>query len=304
MAALVEPVLLVIAGPTGAGKTALSLRLAEQLGGEIVSCDSVAIYREMELGTAKPTRDERARVPHHMIDVVTPDVVYTAGEYGRAARLAVAEIAARGRVPIVTGGTGLYLRALVDGLSDVPTRDEGLRDRLRAGVARRGAGLLHRALRRVDAAAAQAIHANDQPKLMRAIEVSVLERRPMSATWQQHRPQALEGFRVVQMGLGPDRAELYRRIDSRCAAMFAEGLVAETAALVLRYGAACRALHALGYAESQAVLRGEMDEAEALRRTQQGHRNYAKRQWTWFRKDTRVQWLAGFGAEVDLRLPL
>jgi len=292
------PLLPVIVGPTASGKTALSLALAERLGGEIVSCDSVAIYQEMELGTAKPSFAERAQVPHHMIDVVPPSVEYTAGEYGRAARAAVQDIASRGKVPIVVGGTGLYLRALLDGFSPVPQRDEALRDRLRAAMERRGPMILIRVLRRLDPAAASRIHENDHPKLIRAIEVSVLEGRPMSDAWQARSPAPLEGFRVVQMGLMPDRAALYERINLRCAAMFADGLVEETRTLVAKYGADCRALGSLGYAEAQAVLRGEMTEAEAIAKAQTGHRNYSKRQGTWFRRDARVQWLHGFGGDV------
>ncbi len=290
--------LIVVAGPTAAGKTALSLQLAEELGGEIVSCDSVAVYRGMEIGTAKPSGAERARVPHHMLDVVTPDVPYTAGDYGRAARTAIAAIAARGHVPIVTGGSGLYLRALLEGLSAIPGRNKDIRQRLNAAAERRGAGLLHRLLRRLDAGAAGRIHANDAPKLIRAIEVSVLERKPVSAAWVSSRPEPLTGFRVVQIGLEPDRAALYDRINRRCAAMFADGLIAETADLVERYGVNCRALHALGYAEAQAVLRGELSREQAVSRTQAGHRQYSKRQRTWFRRDLRITWLSGFGDAV------
>ena len=293
-----DPLLIVLAGPTASGKTALSLRLAEALRGEIVSCDSVAVYREMEIGTAKPSLAERARVPHHMLDVVPPDAVYTAGDYGRAARTAVAQVAARGRVPIVTGGTGLYLRALLDGLSDVPARNEALRDRLRLGVQRRGAALLHRALRRVDPAAASRIHPHDEPKLIRALEVSALLGGAMSEAWNQRQPQPLQGFRVVQIGLQPDRAHLYKRIDARCRSMFANGLMSETAHLLARYGPGCRALQSLGYAEAQAALRGELTEQEAVAKTQLGHRHYSKRQGTWFRRDTRIQWLHGFGEDV------
>lgn len=296
VAHLVEPRLIVLVGPTGSGKTALSLALAERLNGEIVSCDSVAVYREMELGTAKPSREERARVPHHLIDVAWPNEEYTAGDYARAARAAVTDITARGRIPIVAGGTGLYLRAFLDGLSPVPQRDEALRDRLRAAVDRRGPALLHRTLRRLDPANAAKIHENDLPKLIRAIEVSVIEGRPMSEAWTDRRPEPLTGFRVVQLGLMPDRAALYERINTRCAAMFADGLIDETRALITTYGST-RALGALGYAEAQAVLRGEMTEAEAIERAQIGHRNYSKRQGTWFRRDPRIQWLEGFGAD-------
>jgi tRNA dimethylallyltransferase len=292
-----DPLLVVLVGPTASGKTALSLSLAEALGGEIVSCDSVAVYRDMELGTAKPSREERARVPHHLIDVASPDEEYTAGDYGRAARAAVQDIAARGKVPVIAGGTGLYLRALLDGLSPVPQRDEALRDRLREAVVRRGSALLHRVLRRLDPANAEKIHANDQSKLIRAIEVSVLEGRPMSESWSERQPEPLQGFRVVQMGLMPDRAALYARINARCATMFTDGLVDETRTLLAKYGTDRRALQALGYAEAQAVLRGEMTEAEAIERAQIGHRNYSKRQGTWFRRDQRIHWLNGFGPD-------
>ncbi len=175
-----EPLVVILLGPTGSGKTALSLALAERFGGEIVSCDSVAVYRGMELGTAKPTREERARVPHHLIDVAEPDEPFTAGEYSRRARAALREIAARGRLPIVTGGTGLYLRALTEGLFAGPARREDLRARLRRSAERHGNGWLHRVLRRLDAATAERIHANDTAKLIRAIEVCVAARRPMS----------------------------------------------------------------------------------------------------------------------------
>ncbi len=300
-----NPLLVVLAGPTASGKTALSLALAERLGGEIVSCDSVAVYRGMELGTAKPSHEERTRVPHHMLDMVRPSEEYTAGDYGRAARQAVVEIAARSRVPIVTGGTGLYLRALLDGLSAAPQRDSALRARLQRAVERRGAAVLHRALRRLDAVAVERIHVNDAPKLIRAIEVSALEGRAMTAGWTAAPPEPLQGFRIVQIGLAPDRAALYARINARCAAMFRDGLVEETRSLVAQYGADCRALHALGYAEAQTVLRGDITEPEAIAKAQQGHRNYSKRQGTWFRRDKRIQWLQGFGEEsVDAAMKL
>lgn len=300
-----EPLLIVLAGPTASGKTALSLRLAEEIGGEIVSCDSVAVYRGMEIGTAKPSLEQRRRAVHHMIDVVDPDGGYNAGDYGRDARAAVAAIAARGKVPIITGGTGLYLRALLDGFSPVPPRDDALRQRLQEAATRRGPRLLHRVLRRLDSHAAERIHPNDAPKLIRAIEVSALAGRPMSAAWQAAQPEPLAGFRVVQIGLAPERSALYTRIDQRCAAMFQDGLLEETAGLVARYGSSCRALHALGYAEAQRVLRHEMSKPEAVRQAQQGHRNYSKRQGTWFRRDARIQWLGGFGehlADAALRL--
>ena len=293
-----DPLLVVLVGPTASGKTALSLALAERLNGEIISCDSVAVYRGMDIGSAKPTPAEQARIPHHLIDVTTPATEYTAGDYGRAARAAAQAIAARGKTPIVAGGTGLYLRALLDGLSPMPARDESLRKRLRAFSIRRGPASLHRLLTRLDPAAAAAIHPNDEPKLIRALEVFLLARQPITAAWQQQRPEPLTGFRIVQFGLAPPRAELYERINRRCATMFTSGLIAETRTLIAQYGPTPRAFHALGYAQAAAVLRAELTEPAALAATQQGHRNYAKRQGTWFRRDARIHWLPSFGEQA------
>ena len=252
-----DPLLVVLLGPTASGKTALSLEMAERFGGEIVSCDSVAVYRDLEIGTAKPTTAERARVPHHMIDVVSPVEPYSAGDYSRSARAALADISARGRVPIVTGGTGLYLRALIDGLFAGPERSEALRDRLRSLTAKRGPGALHRVLRRFDPGSAALIHPNDEPKLIRAIEVSMTAGQPMSVAWRQGR-ERLKGFRVLRIGLEPERKALYSRINQRAEEMFREGLVAETEVLVAKYGEACRPLDSLGYKQAKAVLQGTL----------------------------------------------
>jgi tRNA dimethylallyltransferase len=310
--------LMVVAGPTASGKTALAIALAEALerqgrAGEIVSCDSVAVYRLMEIGSAKPTAAERERVPHHGLDLYWPDEVCTAGDYARAGRAAIAAIRARGHVPIVAGGTGLYLRALLDGLAPAPQRNEALRQRLRATAARHGVRVaqhgtgaaqgdswLHRILGRLDARAAGLIHANDTPKLIRSLEVTLAARQPQTMQWEAGR-EALVGYRVLQIGLAPEREALYARINARAAAMFSRGLIAETAMLRDRYGEDCRSLTALGYAQAMAVLRGEMAEAEAVRGVQQGHRNYAKRQGTWFRRDERIEWLGGFGDEAEVQ---
>jgi tRNA dimethylallyltransferase len=292
-----DPLLIAIAGPTGSGKTALSLTLAELFGGEIVSCDSVAVYREMELGTAKPTPEERRRVPHHLIDILPPDHFCTAGDYSRLARLAIAEIAARGRLPIVTGGTGLYLRALLEGLFPGPQRSDEMRERLRRSAERHGPGWLHRLLRRLDPAAAERIHANDEPKLIRAIEVCLAARQPLTAAWQAGR-EPLLGFRIVRIGLDPPRPLLYQRLDARARAMFAGGLIDETRALLHKYGESPRAFDSLGYRQARAALRGEMLEEEAIAATAQGHRNYAKRQLTWFRREPEMHWLQGFGDDA------
>ncbi len=291
-----------VVGATASGKSALALTLAEEFGGEIVSCDSVAVYREMEIGTAKPSLRDRERVRHHMIDVASPDQPYTAGDYSRAAREAIAEIGGRGRLPIVAGGTGLYLRGLLEGLFAAPPAVPRLRERLRA-VAAAGRGevsgpeRLHRLLRRLDPVAAQTIHANDVPKVVRAIEVSSAARQPMTAQWKGGR-DALTGFRILRIGLQPPRDALYARINRRAEEMFERGLVEETAGLVRQYGAECRPLGSLGYAQAAMLLRGECTRSEAIGAAQQGHRNYAKRQGTWFRREREVRWMGGFGDDA------
>lgn len=290
-----DPLVVILLGPTGSGKTALSLALAERFGGEIVSCDSVAVYRGMDLGSAKPSIEERARVPHHLIDVTEPDHAFTAGEYSRKARAALRDIAARGRLPIVTGGTGLYLRALTEGLFAGPAQNEALRKRLRRSAERHGTGWLHKLLARLDASSATRIHANDTPKLIRAIEVCLSARKPMSEILA-HDP--LTGFRLLRIGLNPPRAVLYERLNQRCAEMFAAGLVDETRGLLARYGPV-KALDSLGYKQALAVLAVTLPEKDAIGAAQQGHRNYAKRQLTWFRREPDVQWIASFGDDAE-----
>ena len=290
-ASAADPLTVLILGPTGSGKTALSLALAERFNGEIVSCDSVAVYRGMDLGTAKPSPAERARVPHHLVDIADPNQPFTAGAYSRAARAALADISARGRLPIVTGGTGLYLRALTEGLFAGPGRHEPLRERLRLCTQKRGSGWLHRVLARLDRESAARIHANDTPKLIRAIEVCLAARRPMSQGLSR---DPLTGFRLLRIGLNPPRPQLYARLDERCGAMFAAGLVEETRELLARYGRV-KALDSLGYRQALGVIDGTLTLEAALAAAQQGHRNYAKRQLTWFRREPEVHWLEAFG---------
>jgi tRNA dimethylallyltransferase len=298
--AAAEPLAVLLLGPTGTGKTALSLALAERFGGEIVSCDSVAVYRGMDLGSAKPSKAERARVPHHLIDVADPDEPMTAGAYLRLARVALLEIAGRGRLPIVTGGTGLYLRALTDGLFAGPARQDSLRDRLRRTAVRRGSAWLHRLLTRLDAPRAVRIHANDTRKLIRAIEVCLAGRRPMSEVLasEAEARDPLTGFRLLRIGLNPPRAELYERLNQRCAEMFAAGLVQETRTLLACYGGVM-ALDALGYRQAASILLEGLSEKVAISEAQQGHRNYAKRQLTWFRREPDVHWIEAFGDEEE-----
>jgi tRNA dimethylallyltransferase len=295
-----EPLLVAVLGPTASGKTALALELARRFQGEIVNCDSVAMYRDFEIGTAKPSRAERAEVPHHLLDYADPLVDISAGEYARQARQIVQEIAERKHLPIVSGGTGLYLRALLEGLFASPQRSEELRDRLRQREADRGTNYLHRILRRLDRAAAERIHANDVPKVIRAIEVCLAAGQPMTELWQQGR-EPLAGFRVLRLGLNPGRETLYSRINERAVKMFEEGLVAETETLLAKYGAQARPLTSLGYKQALQLLRGEPDRDSALRAAQQAHRNYAKRQITWFRREPDVHWLAGFGGDREIQ---
>jgi tRNA dimethylallyltransferase len=295
-----EPLLVVVLGPTASGKTALSLAIARLFRSEIVNCDSVAMYREFEIGTAKPTAAERAQVPHHLLDCVDPNAFMTAGEYARQARQILSEIRQRQHLPIITGGTGLYLRALLEGLFPGPQRSEELRERLRERAQERGPEHLHRILRRRDATAADRIHANDVPKVIRAIEVCLAARQPMSQLFE-HGREPLHGFRILRIGLNPERSALYGRIDQRAAKMFDIGLVEETRKLVARYGRQAGPLSSLGYKQAGQVLRGELDRESAVRAAQQAHRNYAKRQMTWFRREPDVHWFEGFGDDVAIQ---
>jgi tRNA dimethylallyltransferase len=318
-----EPLVVVVLGPTASGKTALALAIARRFRGEIVNCDSVAMYREFEIGTAKPSAAERAEVPHHLLDCVDPLADISAGEYARQARRILREIVRReivlresvlhesgqrGHLPIVSGGTGLYLRALLEGLFPGPQRSEELRDKLRGRAQKNGTEHLHSILRRLDSSAAIRIHANDVPKMIRAIEVCLASRqssrrtpRPtMTELWLQGR-ERLQGFRILRLGLNPDREVLYARINQRAAKMFDQGLIAETESLVTKYGALARPLASLGYKQALQFLHGELDRESALSAAQQAHRNYAKRQITWFRREPDVHWLAGFGDDPAIQ---
>jgi tRNA dimethylallyltransferase len=260
----------------------------------------VAVYRGLEIGSAKPSPEQRALVPHHLLDVVAPDAFYTAGDYAREARAAIAAIAGRGKLPIVPGGTGLYLRALLQGLFAGPQRSPALRERLLRKAETRGPAGLHRILHRLDPVSATRIHANDVAKVIRAIEVTLSSSRPMSQAWQQGR-EPLTGYRILRIGLAPQRPALYERINARAQAMFAQGLVDETRELIARYGRP-PVLASLGYRQAGQYLAGELTLEQAIAAASQGHRNYAKRQLTWFRREPDVCWLHGFGDEVDVRV--
>lgn len=286
------PLLLSVSGPTGSGKSDLALQVCRRLGGEVINCDSLQVYRHFNIGTAKLPPERWGGVPHHLIDTLPPDAIFTAGDFAREARQAAREIAARQRTPVVVGGTGFYLRALLDGLSPGPERDAGLRLRLLARETRRR-GALHRLLRRLDAASASRIHANDVPKVTRALEIRLRGAHPAS---EQPPRDALTGFRVLKIGLLPPREELYQRLDRRCEAMFEQGLVEETAAiLALGYDRGLKPFESLGYKQALAVLEGRMTRDAALAETQQQTRRYAKRQMTWLRGEAGLCQLAIFG---------
>jgi tRNA dimethylallyltransferase len=292
--------LVAIVGPTGSGKSELSLRICEEFGGEVVNCDSLQIYRYFNIGTAKLPPDERRGIPHHMLDIINPDEVFTAGEFAGRARPLLDSISQAGSLPVVVGGTGFYLRALLDGLFPAPSRDDSVRARLSARERRR-TGSIHRLLRRFDPAAAQAIHPNDIPKAIRALEVYLLTRRPISSWFAEGR-DALAGFRPLKIGLAPDRDDLYKRLNARCERMFAAGLVEEAKRIVdMGWPAATKPFESHGYHQALQILRGEMTPDRGLDEAQRNTRHYAKRQITWFRKEPDVQWLAGFGDDPSIQ---
>jgi tRNA dimethylallyltransferase len=302
-----KPGLVAIVGPTGSGKSALALDLASRFQGEVVNCDSVQIYRYFDIGAAKVPEEERRGIPHHMIGVANPDEVFTAGDFARAARPILHEIAGRGRLPLVTGGTGFYLRALIEGLAPGPARDDALRAGLQTREARRP-GCAHRLLRRLDRLTALRIHPNDLPKVIRALEICVSARRSATEVFAEGR-DALVGFRVLKIGIFPDREKLYERLSSRMEAMFAGGLIEETASILARgYGAGCKAFESIGYKQALQSINGKLPPGDALFYATRETRRYAKRQMTWFRQEPGLDTVSGFGddpavaAQVEERI--
>lgn len=294
-----QPPLLVILGPTASGKSSLALDIASRLGGEIVNCDSMQMVRHLDIATAKPTRAERARVPHHLFDIIEPDGYFSAGLYMQTARAVCLEITARGHLPIVVGGTGLYIRALLQGLFEGPGARPRLRRRLEGLADRVGNDRLHALLSKRDPAAAARIEVGDRRRIVRALEVQMSSGRRISDL--QKRTQEFDKYRVIKVGLRMEREVLYDRINCRVEQMFEAGLIAEVDRLLKRgFSPAAKGFEALGYREAIAVLQEGQSLDDAIGLTQRDTRRYAKRQLTWFRKEPDVHWLEGPGGDPGL----
>jgi len=289
-----QPPLIVVAGPTGSGKSDLALRLAETLDGEIVNYDSVQIYRGFDIGSAKPSPEQRRRVPHHLFDIVEADEEFNAADYAKRASEVCAEIHARGKRAILAGGTFFYLRALLSGLPEMPGRDEALRTRIRAIAARpRGPERLHRWLSKIDPRSGRKIAPADRHRVERALEVWIASGKPISS-WERDGDDELPS---VKLALDLERKQLATMLDARIVAMFRAGLIDETRALLERHPATARPFGTIGYKEAAAVVHGEMSEANAIAETRRRTRAYAKRQRTWLRAERNVHWLDGSDRE-------
>ncbi len=287
--------LIVVLGPTASGKSSLGISLAQKLSGEILSCDSTQIYRHFDIGTAKVPLAEQHGIPHHLTDLADPGDVFTAGEYRRRAISVLDDLRIRGKVPIVTAGTGLYLRALLEGLAQAPTRSEELREQLRKRVRDRGAEYIHRILTRLDPEAAARIAPRDTQKVIRAIEMRILTGKSVGEIHRSVR-EPLEGYRITKIGLSPERAALYARIDRRVQLMIAAGWIDEVRRLIaLGIPANAKPFQFIGYSQLREHIEEQMPLETAIENIQQATRNFAKRQITWFRRESGVKWLSGFG---------
>ena len=286
-----EARLLCLLGPTAVGKTEIAIQLAQRLDAEIVSVDSRQIYRQMDIGTAKPTAEEQQAARHHLIDCVDISQPFSVADYQSLADAAITDIQDRSKQVLLVGGAGLYFRAIVDGLFEGPGADPSLRERLEQEAAQRGVDVLHERLRACDPVSADRIHPNNIVRVIRALEVYELTRIPMSELQQQWCPEK-QRYPFIAFGLTMPRALLYRRIEQRVDVMLANGLIAEVESLLaVGYARETVALQSFGYRELIAYLDGECTYLEAVQQLKQNTRRFAKRQLTWFRKDIRIEWI-------------
>lgn len=293
-----EKPLLAILGATASGKSTLALSVAQRVGGEIVNCDSMQMIRYLDIGTAKPTLSDREVVPHHLYDTVEPDGFYSAGLYMRDARTVCREVSQRGNIPILVGGTGLYLRVFLEGIFDGPERSKKIRSRLKEIVASEGKASLHDMLKQIDPDAAARIEPGDRIRLNRALEVALLTGQPISKLQSKRIP--LKGFSVVKVGICVPRQDLYDRINRRVERMFQAGLLEEVeSVLEMGYSPSAKGFEAIGYRCAIEILRHELTLGQAIELTQRDTRRYAKRQLTWFRKEMGVIWVSGPGEKVS-----
>jgi len=283
--------IIIICGPTCTGKTAVGVELAKKFHGEIVSADSQQVWRGFDVGTAKPARDERAAVPHHLIDIANPSERFDAAQFVSLADSAIADIVSRGRVPFVVGGTGMYIRMLLHGVCDAPPRDDDVRVELEAEIAERGLPALHARLAEVDPKTAQAISPNDRTRIVRALEIYALTGEAPSELRSAH--GFLERrYAALKIGINMPRETLYERINHRCERMIAEGLVVEVKLLLGKHGPGVQPFSAVGYKEILSHVGGSLDLAETVELMKQSTRRFAKRQLTWFRADPEIRWHA------------
>jgi tRNA dimethylallyltransferase len=292
--------LIVILGPTASGKSALGIELAKKLNGEILVCDSTQIYRHFDIGTGKIPPAEQQGITHHLVDLLDPEEIFTAGEYRRRALSVLDDLRLRKKLPVITAGTGLYLRALLEGLADAPERSEEIRDRLRSNAQIHGAAHLHRILTRLDPESAARIAAPDTQKIIRAIEMRLVAGKSATEIHRSGRTP-LAGYQSIKIGLAPPREALYQRIHSRIDAMIQAGWIEEVARLVENaIPADAKPFQFIGYSEWRAYLAGKLPKEEALQKIRQATRRFAKRQLTWFRREPNVDWFTGFGDDPEI----
>ena len=292
------PRLIVVLGPTASGKSALAIKLAQAVNGEVLVCDSTQVYRRFDIGTGKVPLAEQHGIPHHLMDIADPDAVFTAGEYRRRAIAALEDLRARRKTPVITAGTGLYLRALLEGLAESPERSEDLRERMRSIVAKRGPKRLHEILKRLDRESAARIEPADTQKIIRAIELRLLAGKTVGEIHAAGR-DPLQGYAIVKIGLAPPRPALYARIHERIDEMIAAGWIDEVRHLMSSgVPESAKAFQFIGYSQWREYLRGTLSRQEALEQIRKATRHFAKRQQTWFRREANVHWLEAFGGDA------